>query len=92
MPIACSSGVHRRGATCLAYRTLDDEELAREITAANLDPSVTEAYAYGNAGSLENYGYNAAYEGALAGRLHFRNEPDGCILAPHLGDGSGPHR
>jgi outer membrane receptor for ferrienterochelin and colicins len=81
---------HSSWSDMVTYRTLDDEELAREITAANLDPSVSEAYAYGNAGSLENYGYNAAYEGALAGRLHFGMNLTAAYSRLDLGDGSGP--
>lgn len=72
------------------YRTLSDQELEDAIDGGALQPNTDEAYAYANAGSLVSYGYNAAYEGSVARRLHFGANLTSSFTRVDLGDGPQP--
>jgi hypothetical protein len=49
------------------------------------------AYQYANTGSLTSYGYNAAYEGTFASKLHLALNLTSSISRIDLGDGTGAH-
>ncbi len=70
-------------------RTLGDDEVASSIAAGALYPSASVAYTYANSGTLENYGYNAAYEGRLGRKLRFAGNLTSAYSRMNLGDGSG---
>jgi hypothetical protein len=63
-------GVFRSAWTGLvSFRTLNDDEVVRAVAAGTLEPTTELAYSYANAGKIENYGYNAAYEGRIGRKL-----------------------
>jgi outer membrane receptor protein involved in Fe transport len=73
----------------VTFRMLGDGELASNIATGALDPSVSVAYTYANAGTLENYGYNAAYEGTVGRKLRLAGNLTSAYSRLNLGDGSG---
>jgi hypothetical protein len=71
--------------------TLGQEELAAAIARGELSATVIEAYRRSNFGRIDNYGLNAAYEGAAAqGRLRFGLNVTAANTRADAGDGSGP--
>jgi hypothetical protein len=83
-------GVFRSAWTGLvSYRTLSDDEVASAVEAGALKPTTALAYSYANAGKIENYGYNAAYEGRLGPKLRLAGNLTSAYSRVDLGDGSG---
>jgi outer membrane receptor protein involved in Fe transport len=69
---------------------LTQPELDAAIARGELSPDATVAYRYANTVSVNNYGMNAAYEGAaVAGRLRFGLNFTSAITRIDPGDGSG---
>jgi outer membrane receptor for ferrienterochelin and colicins len=59
-------------ADMVSVATLSPEELADAQRAGALDPNTTEGYVYENIDKIDNFGFNAAYEGSLlANRLRY---------------------
>lgn len=75
----------------VSYRLLGEDELQAQIAGGALDNGATAAYQYANTGSLTSYGYNAAYEGTFASKLHLGLNLTSSISRIDLGDGSGEH-
>jgi outer membrane receptor protein involved in Fe transport len=73
----------------VSFRTLADDELQAGITAGALEPATSLAYVYANTGSLESYGYNAAYEATAFHQLHFGANITSSISRIDVGDGMG---
>src|SRR5690606_22010989 len=48
--------------------TLSDDELAAAIGSGQLSPGTEEAYQYRNTAQIDNFGYNASWEGSLVQR------------------------
>jgi outer membrane receptor for ferrienterochelin and colicins len=77
----------------VAYAQLDADRLGRAQAEGLLDPTISEAYEYTNVARIENYGYNAAFEGS-----HFERRLRYALNATHAysrqdpRDGSDPQR
>ncbi|HTQ07738.1 MAG TPA: TonB-dependent receptor [Polyangiaceae bacterium] len=70
---------------------LSQPELDAAIARGELAPDTAIAYRYANTVSVDNYGLNAAYEGAAVnGRLRFGLNFTSAITHVDPGDGSGP--
>lgn len=83
-------GVFRsRWSGLVSFRTLDDDEVVSGIAAGALEPSASLAYSYANAGAIENYGYNAAYEGRIGRKLRLAGNLTSAYSRVDSGDGSG---
>lgn len=83
-------GVFRSAWSGLAsFRTLGDDEVEAAIASGALAPSTTLAYTIANAGQIENYGYNAAYEGRIGPKLRLGGNLTSAYSRVDLGDGSG---
>ena len=83
-------GVFRSAWTGLViFRTLADDQVASAIAAGALEPATSVAYTNANAGTLENYGYNAAYEGTFGRKLHVASNLTSAYSRVDLSDGSG---
>jgi outer membrane receptor for ferrienterochelin and colicins len=69
---------------------LSQAELDAAIARGEITAGLTEAYRRENLGRIQNYGYNAAYEGAaLKGRLRFGLNMTAARTRIDEGDGSG---
>jgi outer membrane receptor for ferrienterochelin and colicins len=56
----------------VAYGLIDADTLSRAQAQGLLDPTITEAYEYTNVARIDNYGYNASFEGGqLQQRLRY---------------------
>jgi outer membrane receptor protein involved in Fe transport len=78
-------------ADMVSYVNLDDAALAQAQAAGVLDPNITEAYVYTNVARIDNYGLNAAFEGAFfRGRLRYGLNLTSAFTREDLGDGSPP--
>ena len=74
----------------VGYTELSQGELDAAIARGELTPDVAAGYRYANTGRVDNYGLNAAYDGAaLAGRLRFGFNLTSAITHTDAGDGSG---
>jgi outer membrane receptor for ferrienterochelin and colicins len=83
-------GVFRSAWTGLvSFRTLSDDEIVGAVAAEKLEPTTELAYSYANAGKIENYGYNAAYEGRIGRKLRLGGNLTSAYSRVDLGDGSG---
>lgn len=70
---------------------LTQPELDAAVARGELSSDATLAYRYANTVSLQNYGMNAAYEGAaVAGRLRFGLNFTSALTHIDAGDGNGP--
>jgi outer membrane receptor for ferrienterochelin and colicins len=77
----------------VAYDLLDADQLSRAQAAGLLDPSITEAYEYTNIARIDNYGYNAAFEGShLERRLRYGLNVTQAFSRQDPRDGSDPQR
>jgi len=80
-------------ADMVAYERLDADDLSRAQVDGLLDPSITEAYVYTNVARIENYGYNASFEGAsLQQRLRYALNVTHAFSRVDPRDGSEPQR
>lgn len=71
--------------------TLSDEEVANAIAAGELSDGVEGAGQYRNVARVDNYGYNASYEGmALDRRLRYTLNVTGAYTRIDVGDGTPP--
>jgi hypothetical protein len=69
---------------------LEPEELEAAIASGQLRPGLTEAVRRSNLGRIDNYGLNAAYDGAaLDGRLRFGLGATASSTRVDAGDGTG---
>jgi outer membrane receptor for ferrienterochelin and colicins len=84
-------GVFRSWWTGLVGATeLSPELLEAAVERGELTPGITEAYQRSNLGRIDNYGLNAAYDGAaLQGRLRFGLNVTAANTRVDSGDGSG---
>lgn len=73
----------------VSFRALSDSEVEAAIASGALVPSTTLAYTVANAGRVENYGYNAAYEGRLGQKVRLAGNLTSAYSRVDLGDGSG---
>jgi outer membrane cobalamin receptor len=74
----------------VGYHQLSQGELDAAIARGELTPDVPAGYRYANSGELDNYGLNAAYDGAaLGGRLRFGLNLTSAIARSDAGDGTG---
>jgi len=80
---------HSTWTDMVAFQTLSDEQLQAAIDSGALLDSTDEGYEYANIGSITNYGYNAAYEGTIGGKLHLGTNITSAYSRRDLGDGSG---
>jgi outer membrane receptor for ferrienterochelin and colicins len=72
------------------YAGLSQEEIDAGIAAGTLTPGLEEAYRYANSDRVNNYGMNAAYEGAtLGGRLRFGLNLTAATTSIDFADGAG---
>jgi outer membrane receptor protein involved in Fe transport len=72
--------------------TLSEDELAGAIAAGEIAEGTEEAYQYRNTARIDNFGYNAMYEGLLARRrLRYALNVTSAYTRIDLGDGSEPH-
>jgi outer membrane receptor for ferrienterochelin and colicins len=70
---------------------LSEEELAAAIAQGQLAPDTEEAYQYRNTARIDNFGYNAAYEGVLLQRrLRYALNLTSAYTLIDRGDGSEP--
>jgi outer membrane receptor for ferrienterochelin and colicins len=77
----------------VAYDLLDEDRLARAQAAGLLDPTITEAYEYTNIARIDNYGYNAAFEGShFERRLRYGLNVTQAYSRQDPRDGSDPQR
>lgn len=78
-------------ADMVAYEALDPDELASAQARGLLDPNITEAYEYTNIARIDNYGYNASFEGAqLERRLRYALNVTHAFSRMDPRDGSEP--
>lgn len=75
----------------VSFRSLSEEELSGAVGSGALEPAVSEAYVYANTGSLTSYGYNAAYDGIFAQKLHLALNVTSAISRINAFDGLGEH-
>jgi hypothetical protein len=73
----------------VVFRTLDSDELAVAIGRGALEPTTADASVYDNKGTLQSFGYNAAYEATLARRLRLAANLTSSYTRIDPGDGSG---
>ena len=72
--------------------TLSDDELAGAIAEGKLAPDTEEAYQYRNTARIDNFGYNATYEGVVLQRkLRYALNLTSAYTRVDPGDGSEPH-
>ena len=71
------------------FRTLDTDEIAAAVGSGALAPTTSDASVYDNRGSLQSFGYNAAYEATLAQRLRLAANLTSSYSRVDAGDGSG---
>jgi outer membrane receptor for ferrienterochelin and colicins len=80
-------------ADMVAYEVLDPDDLSSAQAEGLLDPTITEAYEYTNIARIENYGYNAAFEGSsVAQRLRYALNVTHAFSRQDPRDGSEPQR
>lgn len=73
----------------VSFRALGHDELEGAIAAGALESAASVAYSYVNSGAIENYGYNAAYEGKLGHKLRLGGNVTSAYSRVDLRDGSG---
>jgi outer membrane receptor protein involved in Fe transport len=74
----------------VGYATLTEEELDAGVARGELSPGLEEAYRRTNIARIDNYGFNAGYEGAAVdGRLRFGLNYTVARTTEDAGDGTG---
>jgi outer membrane receptor for ferrienterochelin and colicins len=72
--------------------TLSEDELATAIAQGQLDAATEEAYQYRNVARIDNFGYNAAYQGMVLDRkLRYALNITSAYTRIDTGDGTAPH-
>jgi outer membrane receptor protein involved in Fe transport len=72
----------------ILFQTLTGADLAKVIADGNLPPGTTSGSQYQNVGTIDNYGFNAAYDGVIAERLRYGLAVTGAYSRRALPDGS----